>query len=399
MNVLITNYFIRNYTGSEINALQLCNALKNLGINADVATFFFDEPLKQIFEENDITVKILFNAELELEKYDLIWAHHIHTINHLIFHHQLESTKIIYSCLGPFSPLAVPPYYHNELNSVLSNSEGNTSVLLAEGVAREKIHYFPNYAPQEFFKQYKASPSTSLHKVGIISNHPPSEIQDFTKLARDSGLQVDIIGAEGQRVYVTPSLLNNFDAIISIGKTVQYCFALKIPVYCYDHFGGPGYITKENLPTSQYYNFSGRGIGRKLSGKELFNDITHSYPSAISSLDFLYEYSAEHFMLEKNIEVLLGKLSTQDKVDINAVREKFALTKRHHMDFLETLMTQIKLQEQLFGKWSGNSSTRSHQQEISELHQEILSYALSKSWRLTRPFRKFMNIFRKNTHV
>ena len=399
MNVLIANYFIKNFTGSEINALQLCLALRNLGINADVATFFFDQPLRHFFEDNGIRVNNLLDNDFELGKYDLFWAHHIHTINHLIFGFKPQQAHIIYSCLGPFSPLSVPPYYHNELNYILSNSEGNTSVLLEEGVAGNKIHYFPNFAPEEFFSQHRTQPSTILRKIGVVSNHPPEELRDFSKIATKNGYVVDFIGFEGQQVLVTPALLKNYDLIISIGKTVQYCFALKIPVYCYDHFGGPGFITHDNIETSEYYNFSGRAIDRKLSGTELFKEIFELYPKAQSNLTFLYQHAEKHFMLEKNIENLLGLLSKQEKIDLSKICKDYALTKRHHQDFLERLTYQIRLEEQLSGKLSDPYDSMTHHQVIADLQQEVLSYTLSKSWRLTRPFRKIMNLFRKKNDV
>lgn len=399
MNVLITNYFIRNFTGSEINALQLCLALRNFGIKADVATFFYDQPLKRVFEDHQIRVKNLLDENLELGEYDLFWTHHIHTINHLLFHFEPHPAKFIYSCLGPFSPLAVPPYYHSELNFILSNSEGNTSILLEEGLAEEKIHFFPNFAPKEFFEQHRTQPSTKPQKIGVISNHPPDEINNFSRIAMEQGYQVEFIGFKGQQVLVTPELLKQFDVAISIGKTVQYCFALKTPIYCYDHFGGPGFIDQNNIQTSQYYNFSGRGIDRKLSGYEIFEEITGLYQKARSNLDFLFDYAKEHFMLEKNIEVLLKKLSEHEKIDLSKVRQKYALTKRHHLDFLEKLKYQIRLEEEISGRSRGALHTISRHQEIADLEQEILSYTLSTSWRLTRPFRKLMNIFRKKNDV
>lgn len=395
MNVLITNYFIKNFTGSEINALQLCMALRNLGISADVATFFFDQPLRHFFEDNGIRVYNLLDNDLELDKYDLFWAHHIHTINHLIFSFEPQQAQVVYSCLGPFSPLSVPPYYHNELNYILSISKENTSALIKEGVADTKIFHFSNFAPEEFFSQHKTHSYKTLRKIVVVSNHPPEELHDFSKIATKNGYLVDFIGFEGQQVLVAPELLKEYDLVISIGKTVQYCFALKIPVYCYDHFGGPGFITQDNIETSQYYNFSGRAIDRKLSGAEIFKEIYELYPKTQSNLTFLYQHAEKHFMLEKNIENLLGLLSKQEKIDLSKIRKNYALTKRHHQDFLEKLKYQIRLEKELSENSMGNKTSRTLQQEISDLKAEILSYTLSSSWRLTRPFRKLARIFKK----
>ena len=34
--------------------------------------------------------------------------------------------------------------------------------------------------------------------------------------------------------------------------------SMGLPLYCYDHFGGPGYININNIEHNTYFNFSGR---------------------------------------------------------------------------------------------------------------------------------------------
>ncbi len=395
MKILVTNYFLKNFTGSEINTLQICTALKELGFDADAATFFFDEPLKSKFLDRNIKVKNLLHDDFELEEYDIFWTHHTHTINHIIFHKKPESTKIIYSCLGPFSSLAVPPYYHNELNCILSNSKGNTQVLRKEGISIEKIKYFPNFSPEYYFSQPRTHFSKILTRIAVISNHPPQELDQFSLLAKDSGHVVEFIGLDNNHVYVDPNIIKKFDLIISIGKTVQYCFSLKVPIYCYDHFGGPGFITPDNIHFEEFYNFSGRATNRVLSGYELFDDIFSNFAGAVNHLDFLFDYSKENFLLEKNIQELFGDISLSKNLNISEIRENYALTERHHNDFLRMLQIQLAQENQLTLKRNTGNLVSSIDSSQFELEQEVLSYSLSRSWRMTRPFRKILKLIKK----
>lgn len=395
MNILITNLFIKNFTGSEINALQLCDALRDLGHSTDVATFFYDHPIKELFERRNINVINLLSENFELNNYDLFWTHHIHTINHLIINNNPPPTKIIYSCLGPFSTLATPPFYHDQLNYILSNSRGNSDVLVSEGINKHKIYYFPNYAPKSFFNQQKECYSKHPTKIAVISNHPADELQEFAVIASHAGIIVDFIGFGGKQIYVDANFLKEYDLVISIGKTAQYCFSVKVPFYCYDHFGGPGYITPDNLYESETYNFSGRAINRKLTGKELFEDITSNYHLSLTHLDYFSNYCYHKFVLENNIIKLIEHISNSDKVDFTKIREKHPLLNRHHNEFLRLIKIQQKLEYQVEQQHVSplNNSIIHHQK--ADLEQEVLNYAMSKSWRLTRPIRKIAKKVRK----
>lgn len=395
MNILITNYFLKNFTGSEINALQLCDELIDLGYSADVATFFYDHPLKELFEKRKINVINLLNEKPNFNNYDLFWTHHIHTINHIIFNNNPLPAKMIYSCLGPFSPLAVPPFYHDQLNYILSNSRGNTDVLISEGVYKNNIYYFPNFAPKSFFSQQKEYYSKTPSNIAIISNHPPNELHEFSSISSSVGFTTDFVGLGGKQIFVDPAFLKNYDLVISIGKTAQYCFSTRVPFYCYDHFGGPGYITQDNLYESETYNFSGRAINRKLTGREIFEDIISNYQHNLNNLNFLADYCYKNFLLEKNILRLINQISELNNIDFAKIRDKNPLINRSHNETLRLLKILNNLENQIIQpqiKQIDNSPTNCLS---SDLEQEVLYYSMSKSWRYTRPIRKFFKLVRK----
>ena len=89
----------------------------------------------------------------------------------------------------------------------------------------------------------------------MVSNHPPKELQEAMSLLSARGYQVDMlidaIGSEKPAI-TSAELLDHYDCVISIGKTVQYCLVQGIPVFLYDRFGGPGYLNESNYELAEY---------------------------------------------------------------------------------------------------------------------------------------------------
>ena len=162
-------------------------------------------------------------------------------------------------------------------------------------------YVFKNSVSDNFFSLPKRNNYT-LKNIAIISNHVPEELYALKEQLNEYNVQ--IIGAGNTPALVTPTILSNYDLIITIGRTVQQCFAANIPVYVYDHFGGPGYITKENIQKAQDFNFSGRGFDKK-QAQEIFQDIINNYDINVSNLSYLNEYAQENFSLTKTFNSML----------------------------------------------------------------------------------------------
>jgi hypothetical protein len=340
MNILVLNHHIQNYAGSEINALQLSQALIKMGHHVDLGTFSYGPPMQPIVEENEIRVIDLLNGLPGELHYDLIWAHHAPVLAQLIFYWQISPVKIIFSSLGTLEPLEAPPIFSREIPLIMVNSHANQQRMIAEGVSASKIYYFPNYAPEQFFSKNKVDLPLEPVKIAIISNHIPDELNEFAHQAVERGCIVDLIGITHRETFVDEQILLAYDLVITIGKTVQYCFALKIPVYCYDYFGGPGYLDERNFSLAQDYNFSGRGFDRHLSGDELARDIFSAYESALQNLDYLYRQGQTHFCLETNLKTLLQKIETLPLTQFDSLRENNCLAKEVYDIYTRELKTR-----------------------------------------------------------
>lgn len=349
MEILITNISLITFGGSEIDTLTVAQYFQNLGHQVVVACFKYGYPMKKCFEEADIKVVALFDEELETKKYDLVWSHHADILNYCVFTEKIEATKIIHHILSPYEYLeSLTPYYH-DISYYVCNSEETKQKIISEGADVNQVTVLSNSAPQGHFDLYRKNNllSEQPHKIAIISNHLAPEIIEFSNKYKEI---VDIIGIEGVQKEVNPALLAEYDLVITIGKTVQFCFAQGVPVYCYDRFGGPGYITKDNIDIAHKYNFSGRGFESFKSLAELENEIFLQYKQHEVDLPFLHDYAKEYLNYNKNMNAIMDIIrKVKSNVSLNDIRKKYAYLERvnlafvreYHKNYLTEIANQI----------------------------------------------------------
>ena len=138
------------------------------------------------------------------------------------------------------SPFFFIPKYANDLSLVLANSQETKQQLEQEGI--KEVYVLENYSFKNYFE--RNIEIKELKNIAIISNHVPEELMKTKEMLEANGYGVQIYGFTGKRELITDTVLEQYDAIITIGKTVQYAMSLKIPVYVYDIFGGEGYYTE-----------------------------------------------------------------------------------------------------------------------------------------------------------
>jgi hypothetical protein len=303
MKILITNHHLKNFAGSELTTLEFAIAFKKFGHDVSVATFEFGEPLKNFFLEQNITVYNLIDESIEEQTFDLIWAHHFPVLLDLFLNHKVSTDRlVVYSMF----PLISNPYetffYFNNTALYVVHSYDNQKVKQSQGINIPLV--FPNSVPADVFRT-QPRPIEGLKKLAIISNHICEEVKQAIPLLNERGVEVCIYGHNHHVIKITPEILINFDAVITIGRTIQYCFALGIPVYCYDHFGGPGWINNKTLKTAEYYNFSGRCTQINKTSEQIAQEIIFDFNHTLSERDVFLEYARDNYNLEKNLQNVL----------------------------------------------------------------------------------------------
>ncbi|MBD2445881.1 hypothetical protein H6G76_01675 [Nostoc sp. FACHB-152] len=311
--VLFTNHQLVHFSGSELVTLDLATEFKAQGWDVYVATFIFDGEIEKCFKQNNINVFNILNEPIPIKEFDLFWAHHFPVVIKCLLEDKIKAKSIVLSSLSPYEPLETVPFFHNYADLIVCNSEETKAALSlsSEKENLEKLFVFNNSVPANFFEfsvTRKPQELPTLSKVAVISNHPPQEILDTIKILKKNGIIVDLIGIVGKPVLVNKELLSTYDAVITIGRTVQHCMALKIPVFCYDHFGGPGWLTPENYKLAEWFNYSGRCCNLRLSSEELATEITVNFLAAIQHTSFFQDYASIHYSLVNNIDRVLERI-------------------------------------------------------------------------------------------
>ena len=236
MRALLTNRELVNLGGSELVTVELAEELVRRGWDVTVYSPRVGGGALDT-SHLDVTTERPSPAD-----FDLLWIHHNLLIHDLGFRKHAHQ-RIVFNHMSSYVPLEwpkLPAYEQSIADVILANSEETRRVLPLTGV-----RLLRNPAPKCF-----DSPHLGGEGVLLVSNHPPSEL-------------TSIVGRRYGQVRVTPDMIRQYDCIICNGKTVQYALRSGVPVYLYDHFGGPGWLTPENFDKAEEHNFSGRPWPRK----------------------------------------------------------------------------------------------------------------------------------------
>ncbi len=353
-----------------------------MGWEVLVAALLSGEPMVSEFKKQRFQIVDLLEADPAIDnaKFDLAWIHHTPVFNELFVARKTKATTVVFCSLSHFEPLEKVPTCTENLDLLLAHSiENRDSITKELGLDADRIIVFPIAAPSGYWDRPQEFHNEVLTRLAIVSNHPPVEVLRAAEILKEKGLDVLHIGIGGTQLLMSPDLLRNWDAVITVGKTVPYCFALKIPVYCYDRFGGPGWLNANNVDFAGQHNFSGRGFEKKtpeLMAQEVFN----GYQATLRGLDAFREHAANHHTLGKNLQLLLkhAGMSTPRQSKF----AKSAQTLRQHAQYMrlaKTLSVTLSIRE---------AELDARDKEISRIKSTI-------SWRLTAPFRVAYNFVRR----
>ena len=300
-NILITGYYLDGYHGSVMHICELAEELTHQGYNVTISSVKICSHIKQ-YLENRTGAKVYYfkNTPLEIY-YDYVIAYHSPILTYLLTQ-GIKFNKLAIGSLSSILPLEIPNILFTMGFPIIVHNYRLKEILAENfGIKEEKFLIFPNSVPQN----YTTKVPQELRKIVIVSNHIPKELLQAAKILKGKGGSVDIVGVNHKTVPVTSDLLDKYDLVISIGKTIQYALYKGIPAYCYDHFGGEGYITKENIDLEESYNFSGRRTFRKLAAQNLVDEILSGYSQALEVSQILTKIAHQRYSIKNKTEKLI----------------------------------------------------------------------------------------------
>ena len=296
--------------GSEVVACEMAESLIERGLRVEVFAYAVRPEQRQYLEGLGAKVRSA-ECELDISKFDLVYCHH-QLASHLLFRqllgHELNGNLpvFVYNHLSPYESMEMPgPLIEAKIADVIwCNSVETQRVVNEFGPRFSDTVVVPNPAPDRFFAS-RSDNSPHISSLLIVSNHIPPEMVAALVLLEREGVRVTRIGYGHIVRRVEPQDFLTHDAVISIGKSVQYALASATPVYCYDHFGGPGWLTNENLATAQDSNFSGRSHPRKLKAATIAADIKRGYRAAAVETVGISRGAADQWRLSRIVDDLV----------------------------------------------------------------------------------------------
>lgn len=330
--VLICQPFFMKYSGSEIITLELSEALAQRGADVTIATWLYSPQMAAEVAALPRVTLLQIGTD-EYEHYAsrvtpaLIWVHQglvpeefMNCASRFVFAHLSSFNSFEFSFNPDIeSALADRVYF---VSAEAHQEQKKTGILT--GIGQEKIRLLENPAPIAFHhiapKLYEAD-EPQLTSLLVVSNHLPASEVEAIALLRSRGITVEVVGTPQLGVdasprRVDPNLVSEFDAVMTIGKTVQYGMCAGRPVFCYDYFGGPGWLSKDNIATAKFHNFSGRGFEER-TARELVEELTSGFPAAYKQCLSMLERAREEFSYERvldDLRVLLASPLGREKV-------------------------------------------------------------------------------------
>lgn len=303
-SVLITNLSLAGYTGSELHVVDLARAFRAQGASVTCFTLVTAQPILGMLKAEGVRVIEYSDVESLAGSYDLLIAQHHVVSDYVAALPDVTFDKAVISSLGPGNfHEAVPAFASKDDTFVFVSEECLNARADEVPAGATRLVVFPNY----FHKDFLALPARSFpetpKRIAVISNHSPHEVVNLSELP-DIEATIDFIGGDNA-VLVDAKLLSRYDLVISIGRTCLDAFAGQIPLFCYDHFGGPGYINPAEIEIHAAQNFSGRSAPHKLETSELWEHICVGYAQAVADLQELRSWVIEHHSFDVHMDSLL----------------------------------------------------------------------------------------------
>ena len=314
LNALILTNHMADIGGSEIVALEIGELLQKAGYRVSLHCNYLAEPMASLLFNSQIVASDSDNFPNVFE-YDFVWSQH-HVISLALAHNPQPDrweTRFVSAHLSPYEPFeAIGIVSGLYLGSRIVANSLETALRLSElAVDPEKVVLSYNACPESFWSD-NVTPKNYLKRILLVSNHPPIEVLEALQFLQAAGIDVHHIGSTGEYRRVRPEDITNADAVITIGKTVQYAVMGATPIYCYDHFGGPGWLVAGNFEIAEKFNFSGRGCGEQKTPNQIATEILEGH--ALSA-EFVYTKRVSRRELY-SLDKLLNRLTTEKSMDV-----------------------------------------------------------------------------------
>jgi hypothetical protein len=265
---------MKNFGGSELVTAELAEFYASRGWSVTIYSPKIGEPLRS----NIHPIITMTPTEPPLTGWDIIWDHHGLVINKLT---RDSAKRIVCNHMSSYVDVEKPKYDVHKPDLILANSQETINSMPVGYQSKAKLFQNPAYPTFQ-------NARVGAEYVLMISNHRPPEVDRMVELI---GLPVVKIGEFDRFERVKPNHFHGAAFVVCNGKSVQMALRAQCPVFLYDHFGGPGWLTKDNFKLAEHFNFSGRGFHEPLE-----EGIMNMWPGVMPIRRVNWRYKLEEWL-------------------------------------------------------------------------------------------------------
>lgn len=319
MKILITNFFLENYAGSELYTYDLAKTLTDLGHEVVVFTPHLGEVSKRI---QDLSITVVDSLEsIKNQKIDIIHAHH--NICAILARSAFPRAPMVFLSHGVIPELEHNPSIDLGISHYIAVSEEvRESQIENESVDPGKITIVRNFVDTDRFKSVKYI-NDQIKNVLVISNYYRGlHRRVIEKACSEMKLNLEVVGGQIKSVWEVEKFINNADLVISLGRGALEAMACNREVIIYDYNGSDGLIRKENYHEVRKNNFSGRRYANHYSVEELVKEMKKYNPvEAKKNRDIILKHHEINSVVEKMIKMyqkyIVDSISTTSALPVS----------------------------------------------------------------------------------
>jgi glycosyltransferase involved in cell wall biosynthesis len=256
VKVLLTNYQLTGYSGTEVVVRDLALELRRQGHE----TFVYS-PRPGVVSESLKAQGVLVVSSLDRlpAAPDIIHGHHhVETMTALL---RFPAVPAIYVCHDAASAYDQPFDFPRILRYVAVDHRCRGRIEKVSGIPRAHIRIMLNAVDLARFQQRRELPS-SPEQALVFSNRASryTHLPAVQEACRQTGLKLDVLGAEAGTLTPTPeSVLPSYDLVFAKARCALEAMAAGNAVVLCDFSGAGQMVTTENFDRLRLMNF-GQGV-------------------------------------------------------------------------------------------------------------------------------------------
>jgi len=273
--VLITNAFIRDWSGSELYVRDVAIEIIKRGHKPIVYSPRIGELAEVLRRKSIPVVKDLNSIRV---KPDLIHGqHHLETMTALS---RFPETPAVFFCHGWLPWEETPPFHPRIIQYVTVSDALHDRLVFECGIPAEKITTILNSVDLERFRS--RPPLPAIPNRALVFNSQANEA-NILGIAREAcsqnGIALDAIGyGSGNPSFYPETRLGNYDIIFAVGRAALEGLAIGAAVICCGLEGSSQMVTTQNLEWLRRNNFGIRVLNLPLTADFLSAEIKHYDP-------------------------------------------------------------------------------------------------------------------------